>query len=105
MNGCEHEVTKEVLEHRTRLEEVINHYNSKRLLVDSHGHIGGKDQGRIGIEALRDNTPGVKALERLVKNVDESLVLDDSFVLTPAKIRRIKMKIDKAEAQLNKRFG
>ena len=105
MNACEHVVTKEVSEHRERLENLIAHYNSKRLLVDSHGIIGGKNQGKAGIESLGENSSGVRALERLVKNVDEGLVLDDSFVLTPAKIRRVKMKIDKAEAQLGKKFG
>lgn len=88
-------VTKETIKNRDRINEAISYFNSKKLTTQIYGKIG----------SLEDNSPATRALETFLKDQDEGLVLDESFGLKDSQIRRLKLRIDEHERQMNKPLG
>jgi len=94
-SGCEGVVSGEILSHRERLDDLVEHFNSKKLTTEIFGKIKSLEQDDIAIRALRD----------FIRDTNESLDLDDSFILKPSQIARVKMRIDQHERQVGKKFG
>jgi hypothetical protein len=88
-------LTKEVRDNQGRIKELVDHYNSKKLTTDIYGKI----------DNVNNDSPGMRALDSFLKDQDAGLVLDESFILNDAQVRRLKLRLDEHEKQMRKPLG
>ena len=94
--GCNNiTLTKEVRDNQGRIKELVDHYNSKKLTTDIYGKI----------DNVNNDSPGMRALDSFLKDQDAGLVLDESFILNDAQVRRLKLRLDEHEKQMRKPLG
>ena len=93
MTACNNiTVTKEVLDNKIRIEKMIKAYNSSEMLTSMYGKV----------EDINDNNSAVREMQEILKMQDESLRLDDAFILKDTQVTRFENTIKQHDRQLNK---
>ena len=92
-NGIQ--LTKEVIENQTRLDAMKNAFNSNKTITDMYGKVND----------INENSLASKAMEEILKMQDESLVLDDAFILTDGQKRRFEFQLKKHSKDMSTPLG
>jgi len=92
-NGIQ--LTKEVIENQTRLDAMKDAFNSNKTITDMYGKVND----------INENSLASKAMEEILKMQDESLVLDDAFILTDGQKRRFELQLKKHSKDMSTPLG
>lgn len=93
MTACNNiTVTQEVLDNKVRIEKMVKAYNSSEMLTSMYGKV----------EDINDNNSAVREMQEILKMQDESLRLDDAFILKDSQVKRFQNTVKQHDRQLNK---
>ena len=87
--------TPEYVENRARVQEIVDVWNKQTKTKEYYGEI----------YDINDKSPAVSWIKKLVKKVDPTLNLDETFLLNDGQKRRIILELKASENILNKKFG
>jgi len=93
--NCDYIETQEITDHKKRLSDLVKHFNASKLTVQMYRKI----------KTIEDQSDATRALEGFIKDIAPEAFLDETFVLTPEQIKRVKLRIDQHEKQMSKPLG
>jgi hypothetical protein len=91
-------VTAGLTKNEGKVQEILDHWNSKKLTTTTYGRID-------SLDAIGKDTDTYRNLVDVAKKADRMIEIDPTFILKDSQVRRIKVEIDMHEKQLGKPLG